>query len=83
MNKAQKYANSKNPQSTSEAKSLLRGYHVSRELNDFDKAVKRMNEYKAKKKDLAEAVCGYIMVATEDFVFKVVEMIEREEKSNK
>lgn len=27
MNKAQKYANSKNPQSTSEAKSLLRGYY--------------------------------------------------------
>lgn len=31
MNKAQQYANSKNPQSTSEAKSLLRGYYKKKE----------------------------------------------------
>lgn len=36
MNKAQKYANSKNPQSTSEAKSLLRGYYAMNPKNELN-----------------------------------------------
>lgn len=46
---------------------------------DKEKAYNKMMKHKAKKKELAQAICDYIMVAREDFLIELVDLINKEE----
>lgn len=43
---------------------------MTKELLKFEKAVKRLNEYKKKRQELRRAVADYVMVSNEVFYLK-------------
>ena len=53
---------------------------MNKDLEKFYKAVEKLEAHKKARKELAEAVCGYILVAREDFLFKIVDLINKEEE---
>lgn len=52
---------------------------MTKDLKKFYKAVEKLEAHKKARKELAEAVAGYILVAREDFLFKVADLINEEE----
>ena len=48
-------------------------------MTKYEKLFKRLEENKRKRTELKEAVCGYIMVAKEDTVLKIIDLINEEE----